>query len=430
MLKLMLMCLLMVPLRKYWLEVSGLLGLLGICSMNVGVVNSFSGSGLYLDWLSAGLVLLSIWVILLCVLGSSNFNVSIWFNLCLGGLLSVLIMTFCCQSVLMFYISFEASLIPLFFLMMGWGVQPERLQASVYFLLYTLVGSLPLLFSFIWMYLDRGSAMWEGGVSGVNVYVWLGLLVAFLVKLPLFLVHLWLPKAHVEAPLAGSMVLAGVTLKLGVYGIVRLLSTVMEGHVIWGQVFMVVGALGSIVMGLVCLRQVDLKALIAYSSVSHMGVGVLGVMMSNVWGLMGGYWMLLAHGLASSGMFSLANVGYSRLGSRSIYMNKGLLNLMPSMAMWWFLICICNMASPPSLNLFSEMFMLVGVGSWSVYLLILVLVGGYFSACYSLYVFSFTQHGEYKEGSGVSGGYCSEYLLMALHWVPLNIMFIGMYMLL
>ena len=123
----------------------------------------------------------------------------------------------------------------------------------------------------------------------MNIYVWCGLLVAFLVKLPLFLVHLWLPKAHVEAPLAGSMVLAGVTLKLGVYGIIRLLRVVVEGHVVWGQVFMVVGAVGSIIMGLVCLRQGDLKALIAYSSVSHMGVGLLGVIIRNVWGLIGGY---------------------------------------------------------------------------------------------------------------------------------------------
>jgi NADH-ubiquinone oxidoreductase chain 4 len=252
-------------------------------------------------------------------------------------LLLILYLTFRSTNLLFFYIYFEASLIPTLFLILGWGYQPERVQAGTYLLFYTLLASLPLLVGIFVFYDYFGSLflpfLQGWGYRNCRLLLYLVIILAFLVKIPIFLVHLWLPKAHVEAPVRGSMILAGVLLKLGGYGLVRVIRALSYKNITYSYFWVRISLVGGILVRLICLRQSDLKSLIAYSSVAHIGLALAGIITINYWGTCGGYTIMLAHGLCSSGLFCLANITYERLGSRSLLINKGLINLIPSLSL-------------------------------------------------------------------------------------------------
>ncbi|YP_009689508.1 NADH dehydrogenase subunit 4 (mitochondrion) [Anopheles cruzii] len=418
--------------RFYWMvqNLIFLVGFLFMIKINFLSYFTYISYMFGLDMISYGLILLSFWICGLMLMASEKIyllnNYKNFFVFMLMMLLMMLLLTFSSMSMFMFYLFFEASLIPTLFLILGWGYQPERLQAGIYLLFYTLLASLPLLIGIFYILNFNNTLSFNLliNVSFLNMnLLYLCLIFAFLVKMPMFLVHLWLPKAHVEAPVSGSMILAGVLLKLGGYGLLRMFSLLQISGVKYNYWFISISLVGGVLISLICLRQTDLKALIAYSSVAHMGIVLSGLLTLTYWGLTGSYALMIAHGLCSSGLFCLANISYERMGSRSLLINKGLLNFMPSLSLWWFLLCSGNMAAPPTLNLLGEISLLNSIVSWSWVTMIMLSFLSFFSAAYSLYLFAYSQHGKIYSGNFFfSVGNVREFLLLMLHWLPLNLL--------
>nr|YP_010954470.1 NADH dehydrogenase subunit 4 [Lisarda rhypara]WMV02033.1 NADH dehydrogenase subunit 4 [Lisarda rhypara] len=378
------------------------------------------------DVLSMCMIFLSIWIVLLMIVASGKINkYSIYrgeFMLVNLFLLIFLILTFSTSSLLMFYLFFESSLIPTLFLIFGWGYQPERLKAGFYLLFYTLFASLPLLISIFVLGFNSSTLFYFLIDYDCNFYIFMCLIVAFLVKMPMFMVHFWLPKAHVEAPVSGSMILAGVLLKLGGYGLMRVFYFIGDYVVNYSYVVIGMSLYGAFLVGMLCLYQVDIKSLIAYSSVAHMGLVICGIFSLNFWGLLGSLILMIGHGLCSSGLFCLANLVYERVNSRSFIINKGIVVFMPTLVMFWFILSCNNMASPPSLNLMGEVMLIGSIMGWSAYTFIFLGLSSFLSCCYSIYLYSYICHGLMFKGmkSLDFNSFC-EFLLILFHIIPLNV---------
>nr|BBD12699.1 NADH dehydrogenase subunit 4 [Dryococelus australis] len=433
MLKFILFTLFLMPLSYFscwWLVHFGLFILMFLFYFNFTSSYYFCNMSYFIgcDVISYLLILLSFFICGLMIMASESIyrydyysNLFIFFIILL---FLVLFMSFSSNSLILFYLFFESSLIPTLFLIFGWGYQPERLQAGMYFLFYTLFSSLPMLVCILYFYNLYGSLNFSLLFNFDYYYFifYLCMIFSFLVKMPMFFVHVWLPKAHVEAPVSGSMILAGVLLKLGGYGLFRVFCMLISSGMSYNYVWVGISLLGGLFISFVCMRQSDLKSLIAYSSVIHMGLVLGGIMTLNCWGLFGALVMMIAHGLCSSGLFCLANIVYERLGTRSLFIIKGLINFMPTMSLWWFLLSSYNMAAPPSLNLMGEIMLFNSVVSWSSINTFVFLIMSFFSAAYTLYMYSYSQHGMIYSGVISFGvGYMREYLLLFLHWFPLNL---------
>nr|APC62420.1 NADH dehydrogenase subunit 4 [Liparis agassizii] len=386
------------------------------------------------DSLSTPLLVLTCWLLPLMILASQNHTTSeplsrqrTYITL-LVSLQIFLIMAFGATEIIMFYIMFEATLIPTLILITRWGSQAERLNAGVYFLFYTLAGSLPLLVALLLLQNSAGTLslltiQYTNPVeltSYAHKLWWAGCLMAFLVKMPLYGVHLWLPKAHVEAPIAGSMILAAVLLKLGGYGMMRMIVMLEPLTKELSYPFIVFALWGVIMTGSICLRQTDLKSLIAYSSVSHMGLVVAGILTQTPWGFTGALILMIAHGLASSALFCLANTNYERTHSRTMLLARGLQMVLPLMTAWWFIASLANLALPPLPNLMGELMIITALFNWSWWTIILTGMGTLITAGYSLYMFLMTQRGPLPAHIiALAPSHTREHLLMTLHILPL-----------
>uniref|UniRef100_A0A977JP66 NADH-ubiquinone oxidoreductase chain 4 n=1 Tax=Coccotorus chaoi TaxID=2978103 RepID=A0A977JP66_9CUCU len=416
---------------NYWLIVV----IFFIMSFIMMMKLSFSHLVLYisyflgLDLMSYTLILLSFWICSLMILASEsvfkeNFHWDLFLFTIILLMLSLFI-TFSSLNLFLFYIFFEMSLIPTLILIIGWGNQPERISSGMYLMFYTLLMSLPMMGGLVWLYKNTYTLDFYFFMESNSLLLYLCMNMIFFVKIPMYMIHLWLPKAHVEAPISGSMILAGVMLKLGGYGLLRVVKIFSEINSNINFIFITISLIGGIIISLVCVRQSDMKMLIAYSSVSHMGLALSGMLIMNYWGFWGALVLMLGHGLCSSGLFCLANFLYERSQSRSIYLNKGVMNIMPSLSLWWFLLCSSNMAAPPSLNLLGEILLINSLSIYSKLSMICMFITVFYSAVYSLFLYSYTQHGKFY--SGLYTFYqisVREFLLIFLHWVPLNILFL------
>nr|UVU30523.1 NADH deshydrogenase subunit 4 [Odontocolon albotibiale] len=387
-----------------------------------------------MDFYSLGLIILSLWILSLMLMNSGkimfNSSSSMLYMYLMIFLGIILFICFISINLMMFYFFFEISLIPVFLLIMGWGGYVERLQAGFYMMLYTLFGSMPLFLMILMLFNMENSLMMDLlNLTEFSFFIYLSLILAFLVKMPIYMLHLWLPKAHVEAPVTGSMILAGVMLKLGSYGLMRVMLIMMDLCLSFNKFFIVFSIMGGLISSLLCLCQVDMKMLVAYSSVVHMSLLISGMMTMFSWGFNGGYFMMIAHGLCSSAMFCLVNINYERFYSRSLYLNKGMINLFPSLSFMWFLIISSNLSFPPSLNLFSEILLFNSLVMWNKSLIFILVFISFFSASYSLFLYSYTQHGKLNSLIYSVNMICiMEFTLLLLHWMPLNLFFFIMYM--
>nr|ARH54710.1 NADH dehydrogenase subunit 4 [Romualdius bifoveolatus] len=417
----------------YWMFFLSLFILSFLYLLNLGFdfnFYSFISYCLGTDLLSFILILLSFWICSLMILASEKiFSTDNFYGLFMFMVLILLlslVLTFSSMNLFVFYLFFEISLIPTLLLIMGWGYQPERISAGVYLLFYTLLVSLPMMISLFYLYSKFNSLeFYFFSYSLFNMILYCCTNMVFFVKIPMFFIHLWLPKAHVEAPISGSMILAGVMLKLGGYGLLRMMKLFLKIGLSINIIIMVISLMGGVVVSLICIRQSDMKSLIAYSSVAHMGMALSGIMTMSLYGVWGALLMMLAHGLCSSGLFCLSNIAYERTLSRSIYLNKGMINYLPSLSLWWFLLCSSNMAAPFSLNLLGEIMLINSLVVYNSLLMILLFILSFFSAVYSLFLYSFTQHGILNLSlySVYQISY-REYLLLFLHWFPLNLLFL------
>nr|YP_009477669.1 NADH dehydrogenase subunit 4 [Bagre panamensis]AVM85805.1 NADH dehydrogenase subunit 4 [Bagre panamensis] len=396
----------------------------------------WASSNLYLgtDPLSTPLLVLTCWLLPLMILASQNhiktepINRQRTYIALLTSLQMFLIMAFSATEIIMFYVMFESTLIPTLVIITRWGNQTERLSAGTYFLFYTLAGSLPLLVALLLLHQKTGTLSMLilqysqplALLSWGDKIWWAGCLIAFLVKMPLYGVHLWLPKAHVEAPVAGSMVLAAVLLKLGGYGMMRMMVILdpLSKDMIYP--IMALALWGVVMTGSICLRQTDLKSLIAYSSVSHMGLVAGGILIQTPWGFTGALVLMIAHGLTSSALFCLANTTYERVHSRTMILTRGLQIIFPLTAAWWFISNLANLALPPFPNLMAELTLITAMFNWSMWTLIFTGAGVLITATYSLYLFLMTQRGPLPQHiSNIQPFHTREHLLMVLHLFPI-----------
>lgn len=343
----------------------GVGGLFLACLLTTGSarVCCLNSPYLYIDRI--GSLLFGLTYVIIVVLYFINYN-NKCFYLFFNFIVIFLSLGLCLFSYnfLVIYLFFELSIIPLVFIIVYRGGNEERFEACVYLLLYTIFSSLLFLVLLVFIR-TRNFYFFEINLrlfnSGKGV-LWLIMYFVFLVKMPLYSVHRWLRKAHVEAPVEGSMLLAGVLLKLGCFGAYRLVNFISfnfcKTYVDFVLAFSVAG---SFIACLICMRQTDIKSLIAYSSVRHIGLLLAGLIRFLVIGWSGGLGIMLAHGFCSRAIFFIANIFYTRTGSRNILTMKGISTYFPVTVYCWLFFCMLNMGTPPSINFFSEIILLVSV---------------------------------------------------------------------
>nr|YP_009159671.1 NADH dehydrogenase subunit 4 [Halcampoides purpureus]AKQ50944.1 NADH dehydrogenase subunit 4 [Halcampoides purpureus] len=360
------------------------------------------------DGISLFFLILTALLVPICILISWNSIKFLLkeFLLCLLFLEVLLMGVFSVLDLLLFYILFEGILIPMFLLIGVWGSREEKVRASYYFFFYTFVGSVFMLLGIFQLYSSVGTTDYQALLNielpvSTQKWIFAGFFLSLAVKIPQVPFHIWLPQAHVEAPVSGSVILAGILLKLGGYGFLRFTWPILPAATEYFAPFVIMLSVIAIIYGsLTTCRQVDLKRLIAYSSVAHMGLVTLGLFTHTIEGLVAAVFMMLAHGLVSSALFIAVTYLYERHHTRLIKYYRGVTLSMPIFVSLFLVLTLTNMAIPLSCNFVAEFFSLMAAFEYNLVIGVLAATGMVWSAAYSLYLYN-----------RISFGAASNYLL-------------------
>lgn len=371
-------------------------GLLAISGLTISsIFNIFFLIGC--DGLSFVMVGLTVFLFPICFLISWEtiaYKRSLFYLLLLM-LELLLIYVFLVLDLFIFYSIFEFILLPLFLMIGIYGKRAQKIGAAYKLFYYTLLGSSFMFISLVYLLVLGGdlnyftlSNILDSLTINIRYYIWFSFFLAFLVKLPVMPFHLWLPEAHVEAPTTGSVLLAGVLLKMGGYGIFRFILPLFSQITLYFiPLILTLGIISVIYASIVTVRQVDIKKIIAYSSVAHMGISLLGVFSGSLQGVQGSYFLMLSHGIISSGLFAGVGVIYDRYHTRLLNYYGGLVNFMPILATLFFLLILGNVSFPFTSSFIAEFLIFVGIFQVNTFITLLALVSTLFGVIYSFWVY-------------------------------------------
>ncbi len=341
-------------------------------------------------------IFLTIFLIIVCLLISWDnvyYNTKKFF-LVFIILELLLIQVFCSLDLVLFYITFESILIPMYFLIGCWGARERRLHAAYSFFLFTLIGSLFMLVGLIFCHLTSGTTNYGELLEyNFNPYremiIWLCFFIGFAVKIPMMPVHIWLPEAHVESITGGSVALAGILLKLGTYGMLRFLLPIFKlSSYYFSPLVYLISLISMVYASLTTLRQIDLKKIIAYSSIIHMNYLIIGLFSFNIEGVIGSIVLMVAHGFVSGGLFVCVGILYDRYHIRLLKAYGGLNFYMPLFSIFFLLFTLANISFPGSFNFLGEFFVLLGIFRQNISLSILIMFVMILSTCYSFWLYN------------------------------------------
>jgi len=365
------------------------------CHLHIGV-----------DGISLYFVLLTTFITPICILSNwDNIKEQLkYFLMCFLVLETLLIAVFVVLDILLFYVFFESVLIPLFLIVGIWGGSATRVRAAFLLFLYTLFGSLFMLLAFLVIYYNVGSTDFQVvSLSEINLesqkLLWLAVFISMAIKTPLLPFHVWLPRAHAEAPLAGSVILAGLILKLATYGYMRILIQFLpDATSYFSPLVQTIAVITLIYASLATLRQTDFKALVAYSSIGHMAVVVLGLFSNTIQGIDGALLLSIAHGVVSPALFILVGgVLYDRYHTRTIRYYRGMTAYMPLFSIMFFVFTIFNAAVPLSSNWAGEFLCLAGAFQRNPVFAVLGSTGIVLSAAYSIWLYNRIAFGSWSK---------------------------------
>jgi proton-translocating NADH-quinone oxidoreductase chain M len=356
------------------------------------------------DGISIFFIILTTFLIPICLLASwQSIQKNVVFYVVLFLILeSFLILVFSILDVLLFYVSFESVLIPMFLIIGIWGSRERKIKAGYYFFLYTLFGSVFMLLGIMYMYSATTSTTYFNLLNTffdleTQKLLFIAFFIAFAAKIPMFPMHIWLPEAHVEAPTAGSVLLAGILLKLGGYGFLRFsIAMFPEASKYFAPFVLTLSVLGILYASLTTLRQIDLKRIIAYSSVAHMNMVMVGLFSDNLQGVEGAIFLMLGHGIVSSALFLIVGVLYDRHHTRLLMYYGGVTQIMPVFSIFFLAFTLGNIALPGTSNFVGEFLVLAGIIQQSFTLTFFSALSMVLGAAYSLWLYNRVAFGELK----------------------------------